>query len=251
MPPVPRKRWLLVPGVVVATFVVLAAEAALALRGEGSPEAPGSPDEVVGAVGDRPLTLAILGDSTGSGVGAVSQDLGYPRRLARDLADHQHRRVELHVYAVSGARINDVLTDQLSRMEGLQPDVVLLVIGGNDAINLTPPGKARADLGRVLDRLAGYGVPVIVSGVPAMGTVTRLAQPLRLVAGLIAGRVYDPIWKEETARRGMARVELAAITGPVFSKDRSMLAPDGFHPSPRGYEVWAEAFRPAVEKAAG
>lgn len=244
------KRWLLLPGVVLGLFALLVGEAAIALQGEGSPEAPGSPDEVVGATGDRPLTLAVLGDSTGSGVGAVSQDLGYPRRLARGLADDLHRRVALHVYAVSGARVNDVLTDQLRRLEGLHPDVVLLVIGGNDVVNLTPPGRARADLAAVLDRLAAYGVPVVVSGVPAMGTVTRVAQPLRLVTGEIAARIYDPIWREETARRGMLRVELAAIVGPIFKRDHSMLAPDGFHPGPKGYEAWAEAFRPVVEKAA-
>ncbi|GAC1332111.1 MAG: SGNH/GDSL hydrolase family protein [Candidatus Dormibacteria bacterium] len=244
------KRWWFLPGAVVGVFALLVAEAALAFQGDGSPEAPGSPDEVVGAPGDQPLTLAILGDSTGSGVGAVTQDQGYPRRVARGLADRLHRRVELHVYAVSGARVNDVLTDQLRRMEGLHPDIVLLVIGGNDVINLTPPWRARADLSAVLERLAQYHVPVIVSGVPAMGTVTRVAQPLRLVAGLVAAYVYDPIWREETARRGMTRVNLADITGPIFAADHSMLAPDGFHPSPRGYAVWAETFRPALEQAA-
>ncbi|MFN2463316.1 MAG: SGNH/GDSL hydrolase family protein [Candidatus Dormibacteria bacterium] len=244
------KRWLLAPGLLFGLAVLLVGEAALAFRGEGSPEAPGSPNEVVGPPDGAPLALAVLGDSTGSGVGAVTQDLGYPRRVARAVADRHDRRVHLNVLAVSGARVNDVLTDQLPRLEG-RPDVILLVIGGNDVINLTAPGRARADLDAVLTALGRRGVPVIVSGIPAMGTITRVLQPLRAVTGIIAAAIYDPIWRDETSRHRMLRVELAALTGPQFSRDHSLMAPDGFHPGPRGYAAWAEAFIPAVERAAG
>src|SRR5437660_1002763 len=82
---------------------------------------------------------------------------------------------------------------------------------------------ARTDLGRVLDQLGRLGAPVVVSGIPAMGTVTRIAQPLRLLAGSVAAQVYDPIWRDETARRGMYRVNLADRTGPAFVRDHSLL----------------------------
>jgi lysophospholipase L1-like esterase len=244
-----RKQRLLVPGVVAAAAALLVGEAFVARRGEGSPEAPGSPDVVVGEHGDPPLRLVVLGDSTGSGVGAVSQDLGYPRRVARALAGNLHRRVELRVFAVSGARVHDVLTDQLARLGELKADVVLLVVGGNDVTHLASPARVRVDLAAVLDRLGGLGVPVVVAGIPAMGTATRIAQPLRVVTGMLAARVYDPVWREQTRARRMFRVDLADLTGPQFARDPSMLAPDGFHPGPRGYEAWAKAITPVVVSA--
>ncbi|MGI8609182.1 MAG: SGNH/GDSL hydrolase family protein [Candidatus Dormibacteria bacterium] len=246
----PPKR-VLVPALLVTLIALLVAEGFAAFRGDGSPEAPGSPDEVVGPTTGAPLLFVVLGDSTGSGVGAVSQDLGYARRCARALAARTGRRVQLRDFAVSGARVADVLNDQLPRMGTLRPDLVLLVIGGNDVTHLTSPAAARRDLGRVLDSLATSGAPVIVSGVPAMGTATRLLQPLRFLVGAVAAFVYDPIWRQEAARRQMRRVDLADRTGPAFARDHSLLAPDGFHPSPRGYEVWANAFNEVIAQAVG
>lgn len=242
---------ILIPTLVAALLVLLVAEGALAFRGDGSPEAPGSPDAVVGPGDGSPFLFVVLGDSTGSGVGAVTQDMGYARRCARSLAERTGRRVELRDFAVSGARVADVLHEQVPRMGSLRPDLVLLVIGGNDVTHLTAPGNAREALREVLGRLAGLGAPVIVSGIPAMGTPTRIPQPLRFVAGMVAAFVYDPIWREETARRGMSRVDLADRTGPAFRRDHSLFAPDGFHPGPRGYAVWAEAFDEVIRKAVG
>ena len=246
----PPKR-ILLPALLVALVAMLVAEGFAAFTGEGAPEAPGSPDEVVGPDAGAPLVFVVLGDSTGSGVGAVTQDLGYPRRCARALAGRTGRRVELRDFAVSGARVADVLNDQLKRMAGLRPDLVLLVIGGNDATHLTSPIAVRADLRRVLDALASADAPVIVSGLPAMGTATRILQPLRFLVGAIAAFVYDPIWRQEAARRGMQRVDLADRTGPAFARDHSLLSPDGFHPGPRGYEVWAKTFDEVIARAIG
>ena len=246
----PPKR-ILVPALLVALAAVLVAEGIAAFQGEGAPEAPGSPDEVVGPEAGKPLLFVVLGDSTGSGVGAVSQDFGYARRCARALAERTGRRVALRDFAVSGARVTDVLNDQLARMASLRPDLVLLVIGGNDSTHLTSPIAVRADLRRVLDTLATSGAPVIVSGLPAMGTATRILQPLRFLIGAIAAFIYDPIWRQEAARRGMFRVDLADQTGPAFARDHSLLAPDGFHPGPRGYEVWAKTFDEVIRRAIG
>jgi lysophospholipase L1-like esterase len=229
--------------------VVLGAEAALAFSGGGSPQALGSPDEVTGSESGRPILFVVLGDSTASGVGAVSQDMGFPRRCARALTARTSKRVDLRVFAVSGARVADILRDQLPRLRGLSPDLVLVVVGGNDVIHLTSPGSARRDLGKLLDGLHRASGQVIVSGIPALGTATRLGQPLRLLAGFIAATVYDPIWREETARRSMLWVDLAGQTRPAFSEDHSLLAPDGFHPSPRGYALWAEVFKRVIERA--
>jgi lysophospholipase L1-like esterase len=81
-----------------------------------------------------------------------------------------------------------------------------------------------------------------------MGVVIRIAQPLRATAGL-AARIYERVWRDETARRGIIYAPMAAEIGPAFRADPLLLSFDGFHPSARGYALWAECFNRYIEKA--
>ena len=241
-------RSLASPLVLVAgTFGLLVAEALLARRGEGAAEPAESPSMVVGPELADPLVFVVLGDSAGAGVGAETQDQGYPRACARFLSGVTGRRVELHVLAVSGARVADLRRDQLPAVAALRPELVLLEIGGNDVVNLTPPWTARRNLAAVLDELAATPARVVVSGIPDM-TLPRVWEPLRSITSAM-GRYYDGIWRDETWERGMVRVELAAETGKLFHADNSLFSEDGFHPGPRGYAAWADAFERGIERA--
>jgi lysophospholipase L1-like esterase len=87
---------------------------------------------------------------------------------------------------------------------------------------------------------------VIALGVPDIGTVTRLAQPLRAIAGWRASG-YDDIVVEEAARAGATYVDIAAGTGPAFRADPDrLLAADHYHPSDAGYGVWTEVIVPVA-----
>ncbi|MHB8507050.1 MAG: SGNH/GDSL hydrolase family protein [Candidatus Dormibacteria bacterium] len=244
----PRRSLLAAPLLLLCGLGVLVFEGVQARRGEGAPEAPGTPDGLFGAVEGtgKSFEFVVLGDSTGSGVGAGTQDDGYPRRCARHLATRLKRPVQLTSYAVSGARVADVRHDQLVRLGNARPDLVLVVIGANDVVAGSNPLRARDDLGAVLDALSHTGATVVVSGVPEMGTIRRVAQPLRALLGLI-GHYYDRIWRQETTRRCLHRVDLAAATGAAFASDASLFSADGFHPGPTGYELWAQTFNRALD----
>src|SRR5262245_30764199 len=89
----------------------------------------GYPGQLDGRVGDgagAPIRIVWLGDSTAAGVGASSVEQTLPRQVASGLG----RPVELTVLAKSGARITDVVNDQLPKVLALppekQPDVVLV-----------------------------------------------------------------------------------------------------------------------------
>lgn len=49
---------------------------------------------------------------------------------------------------------------------------------------------------------------------------------------------------------GVGLVDLAALTGPRFRADPSLLSADLFHPSADGYALWAEVLLPATREAA-
>jgi len=246
-----RARPLLIVGAAVAlgSIAVLVAEAVLGFSGDGSPQPAGSANGTYGDGAGPPIRLVILGDSTAVAVGAGSVENGYPHRLAAALATDLRRRVEVTVLAVSGARIADVRHSQLPRVAGLQPNVVLIAAGGNDVTHLTNADDARRDLREVIAGAESTGARTVVVGVPAMGAIRRVAQPLRWLVGLL-GRRYDDIWREETVSAHAARVELAAETEQPFTDDPQMFAKDGFHPSAKGYALWADVIEPVLRAAA-
>lgn len=244
-----RRPVLTATSAVVATVAaVLIVEVAMGRSGGRSTAPEGSQDGVMGAGDGVPLTLVVLGDSTGAAVGATTVSHGFPRLVAATLARAAHRPVALRVLAVSGARVVNVRTNQVPRVGTIRPDIVLLVVGGNDVTHFTRRGAARRDLRAVIAECSHTGAIVVVAGVPAVGTTRRVAQPLRLTLRLRAHRL-DRLWHDETAAAGAVRVELAAQTGPAFAADATLFSDDRFHPSDRGYALWADVLGADVVRA--
>ena len=189
---------------------------------------------------DRPGTgrrLVWLGDSTAAGVGASGTPATLPSQVADGLGGPD---TSVSVVAVSGARAADVLADQVPKVAGLRPDLVLISVGANDTIHLTGRGTFRRtyeDLVRALPA----GVPAVLLGVPDMGAIPRFLQPLRAVSGW-RGRRIDAEVRKVADSTGAIYVDIAGPTGPPFRRWPSRyFSADDFHPSDAGYGLWADA----------
>lgn len=241
-----RRRLLLaLPVLVIAGgAAVLAVEIQLARWGRGLPELESvDQDGRVGGPGPA-VSIVWLGDSTAAGVGASGPDGTLPLIVARRL----DRPVDLTVLAESGARVGDVLDDQVPAVAGLAPDLVVISVGSNDVSHLTRAGDFRSRYTDMLDRLPGDTAAVLL-GVPDMGSITRLAQPLRFVTG-VRGGTLDAELADLARDRGLAYVDIAGEAGPSFRDDPDRyLAADQYHPSDAGYRLWADAAEPAVREA--
>jgi lysophospholipase L1-like esterase len=225
-----RRGGLVVAAAVVGVAVVLAVEIQLARAGTRLPD--------LDLVLDRPgegRRVVWLGDSTAAGVGASTAAGALPSQVADGLAV-----TSVSVLAVSGARVADVLEDQVPKVAGLDPRLVLISVGANDTIHLTGRGTFGHTYEKVLRALPN-GVPVVLLGVPDMGAIPRFAQPLRAVAGW-RGRHVDAEVRGVAAATGAIYVDIAGPTGPPFRRhpDRYFAA-DDFHPSDAGYGLWADA----------
>jgi lysophospholipase L1-like esterase len=144
------------------------------------------------------------------------------------------------VIAVSGARVADVLDDQVPKVSGLRPDLILISVGANDTIHLTGRGAFRHTYEEVV-RALPPGVPVVLLGVPDMGAIPRFAQPLRAVSGW-RGRHVDAEVRRVAAATGAVYVDIAGPTGPPFRREPGRyFAADDFHPSDAGYGLWTAA----------
>jgi lysophospholipase L1-like esterase len=188
-----------------------------------------------------------LGDSTAIGYGASSTANGLPWRLAV-LLGHQVRPA---ILARGGARIRDLVEHQLPRLSGSAPALVFISVGANDVMHLTRRKAFLRDYKTLLSQLP-LDAPVILLGVPDMGALPRLRQPLRALAGW-RSRSLDAVVRDlARARPGCRHVDMGALAGPVVRKDpRRYLAADQYHPNDDGYALCAGIVAAALSATGG
>src|SRR5262245_35358557 len=108
----------------------------------------------------RPLILAI-GDSMTAGYG-VTPDQSYPAQLEREL------RLRGHDYRVVNQGVTGSTTTQavgrLTRALALQPEIVIIQLGGNDVSQGIPQDVSRDNLRLIIERFRPGGARVFFSG---------------------------------------------------------------------------------------
>jgi lysophospholipase L1-like esterase len=68
--------------------------------------------------GGAPIRLVVFGDSTVAGVGVDRPEDALPSMIALRVADARHRRVHVTSYGWAGARVADLVRDQVPRSLG-------------------------------------------------------------------------------------------------------------------------------------
>lgn len=173
-----------------------------------------------------------LGDSTAQGIGASSPTNSYPMLVA-DVLSEKHGDVELINLSKSGAKVNDVLTEQVPVMKSLgvkENSVVTVSVGANDMASFDKV-KFEKDMDELMQQLPKQ---TIVADIPSFagGRNAKLERNV-LEANEILVRLSD--------KHGLKRALLYDKTSS--NQGFRMVAIDRFHPSNKGYrENWAPAF---------
>ena len=198
--------------------------------------------------GEETLHYLVLGDSTAVGEGG-SYEQGVAVQTAEHLAQ-SGRRVELVNVSVSGARLRDVLTEQLPRANLAATDLVLLDVGANDVTHLTRSASIARDYERIVTALlrGNCRMKVVVTGSPDMSTPPRIPRLLRPWAGSRT-RSLNRIAREVVQRHALTFAPIAERTGPLFASDPTLFSADRFHPNDRGYATWIPVLNEALDQA--
>lgn len=213
--------------------------------GDRGPDADGTYG-AYGAERGRPLRLLVAGDSVAGSLGAASPEATLGAVVAEALSGHARRTVELRTVAVVGAETAQI-HDQLDDLPaGYRPDIVLIIVGGNDITRRLPVATSVHDLQGVLHRLRRNGAEVVVGTCPDFYTLPALPRPLRDVGGRLSRRLAQAQYKAAVAM-GARPVLLGRAVRQVFlAAPQEMFAIDGFHPSSLGYLRAAQVMLPAV-----
>ncbi|MGR0319294.1 SGNH/GDSL hydrolase family protein [Agromyces sp. ZXT2-3] len=179
------------------------------------------------------ILYVALGDSAAQGIGASRPDHSYVGLLARLMRDTTGRTVRVVNLSVSGATTSLAVQDQLPKLAKFRPDVMTVSIGANDIAKWDQEAFER-------------NLREIFAAVPSHALVADLPffyfphnERKVAVANLILRRV--------AAERGLEVVRLHRETRVRgWRRIFTHFANDWFHPNDHGYQVWADAFRPAV-----
>ncbi len=198
---------------------------------------PAGPREGREGRGPR-LRLLIAGDSSAAGVGAGTQQQALAGQLVRQLG--RHHTVEWRLEATTGHTTADTI--ERLRDIGGEFDVAVTALGVNDVTRAVTKAQFMQRQTELLNLLTGtLGVRrVVVSGVPQMHRFPALPQPLAWVLGRQAGRLDQGL--QQVANQFPQARHLSLH----LPEDPALAAPDGYHPSPRAYALWAEQLALAI-----
>jgi acyl-CoA thioesterase-1 len=203
----------------------------------GAPRDSNAPQSARGPAESGPR-IVVLGDSLTAGFG-LSADEAYPALLQRlvDTAGLAYRVVNA---GVSG----DTSAGGLSRLDwALEGDVRVLIValGGNDALRGLPIGELRHNLSAIIERAQAKGIAVILAGMEA---------PPNFGRSYIVE--FHQVYPELAKQYGVAFLPflLEGVAGVESLNQR-----DGIHPTADGARlvadnVWA-VLRPVVEERSG
>ncbi len=165
--------------------------------------------------------MVILGDSLGAGYEMTKGD-GFVEVLGGRLG------IEITNLSKSGITTGDTRPRVKEEVLPLKPSLVLLQVGGNDALQKVDPARTKENLAAMIEELQGAGIPVILLG----------------VRGGLLNDDYKDVYKDlaSTYQTGFVPDLLDGIlTHPE-------LKIDSIHPNAKGHQVVADHVEPELRR---
>jgi acyl-CoA thioesterase-1 len=211
--------------------------AAVVLVGCGQPEAPPAPtpaqpapSEAVERSEGEAYRIVFLGDSISAGYG-LAESQAFPALVQEELRRRGHP-VDVLNAGVSG----DTTAGGLSRIDWVlrsEPDLVVVELGGNDALRGQPLENTEKNLREIVRRARGAGARVLLLG---MDVPTNYGPEYTEGFAELYGRVAE----EE-------RVDLVPGFIREVGMDPTLMMPDGLHPTAGGHRSLADDLVATIE----
>jgi lysophospholipase L1-like esterase len=198
------------------------------------------------ATPERPVRIAVLGDSLALGTGASRADGGFVFPAFRELL-RRRPGSRIDNLAIGGATAADVLRLEAPRLSGIRYDIAIVCVGANDVVRQTPGAEFGRRYVELLQNIAtrARDARLICCGVPDVGISPLFTDERAAVAA--ASARGDRRIRAAAAAAHAAFVDLYAVTRAQHDASR-FLGRDRFHPSDRGYVLFAGALWPVLAR---
>ncbi|HVJ52782.1 MAG TPA: arylesterase [Aliidongia sp.] len=188
----------------------------------------------VAAAQAAPAKLLAFGDSLTAGYG-LAPEQGFTARLQAALAAKG-----IAATVVNGGVSGDTTADGLARLDwslGDKPDYALVELGANDALRGLDPGKASANLDKILGRLQAAHVKILLCGMLAPNNW-----------GPDYTKNFDEIYPALAKKYD---VPLYPFFLEGVAMNPALNQPDMLHPNAAGVDILVAKILPSVEKLLG
>lgn len=181
----------------------------------------------------EPVKIVAFGDSLTAGYG-VDPSENYPALLQRALA-YKYNVAVLN-QGTSGSTSYDATSRITATLEE-KPDIVLLGIGGNDALRLIPPEKVKENIELIIKILQGAEKPP---------RILLLQMQAGIHGGFDYKKKFDTIYPELAQKYGLPLVPF--VVTKIYL-DEAYMQPDRIHMNAAGYKYIVDEYvKGAVEK---
>ncbi len=186
--------------------------------GGGNPDAPKNP--VSTTAPEEQKTIVALGDSLTAGFWLPEQD-SYPSKLDTKLKQEWYNYKIINGW-VSGNTSKQLL-DRADLYLDQDPDLAIIVIGGNDGLRSLPVDEMKQNILSIIDLYQAAGVEVVIAGMDI---------PLNL--GLSYRNSFKSVYKEIANERNIHFMKffLKDVWGIGYLNQ-----PDRIHPTAEGYDI--------------
>lgn len=178
------------------------------------------------------LKYAALGDSLTAGTGTADYKETFPYLVSQKLSSKQN--IELYNFARAGDTSKDVFENQLPQVLSLKPDLVTLLIGTNDIHGLVPLSDFENNLDKIISAIKNSGAKLYLLSIPYLGSDKIVYPPYNTILDSQT-RKFNKIINNKSIKYNVNLIDLYSLkkTSDFYSRDE-------FHPSSKGYAVWAE-----------
>ena len=169
------------------------------------------------------LTILAFGDSLTEGFG-VNEDENYPSKLESKLRGDGY-----HVRVINGGISGETTSAALARLEWMlntEPDIVIVEIGGNDALRGVDLDLTQKNLDKIVGRFAESGSVVVVAGL-------QIIQNLGAEYTTEFAAMYPDVAEKHHAI-------LIPFVLEGVAADPELNQPDFIHPNAKGYAVMVD-----------
>ena len=182
----------------------------------------------------RPRRIAFLGDSTAVGVGVERLEATLPYLVASGIGG----AVETVNLGISGARLAEVVRDELPRLAPGAWDCVFVSASANDATHGTSADDFERSYRALIEGLRARGArKIVMTTTPDFRNTPALPfflnRRFNQRAERLTGRMFEVAGHGRVVYADLNR-EATLVVGDF--------AEDGFHPNASGYRKWAKLF---------
>jgi lysophospholipase L1-like esterase len=186
----------------------------------------------------KKYAIAAIGDSTALGQGSDSVHHSFSYQYTEKYLSDPN--IEYTNYAVSGARVNDVIAQQLNFEK---VDLVFVSIGANDVTGMTTVAEYQKSVTILATKLQALAPKVIWLNIPDFITVPVLLPPLREYLSYQSKNLNDST-REIIESHGCSLINVYDGARDDFMQNQSVLySRDKYHPSAEGYGIWVELIK--------